>query len=192
MPPAFILSQNQTLNLIRSKHKPSGLYRSDFVIFADLLRCFSLQKIHQFFIDGNCFLFALLSNKISFLSYSIFNLLSCRTTARRLPSRWEPVYNTTSLYPLSSVFAKLFLIFLLFFARSVLWEAFPQTARLYYHIFPPLVNSFFSLFSTFFTFFSFGTLSPPFRLKPYKHSVQGCIITASTLPPHSYPAWLSA
>ena len=163
MPPAFILSQNQTLNLIRSKHKPSGLYRSDFVIFADLLRCFSLQKIHQFFIDGNCFLFALLSNKISFLSYSIFNLLSCRTTARRLPSRWEPVYNITSLCPLSSVFAKLFLIFFAFFRPLCPMGGFPSDSS---PILPHLSSSCQLFFLPFFDFFYFFLFRDPFSPPP--------------------------
>ena len=78
MPPAFILSQNQTLkfNCLKSLLSLKSNNGSNFVI--SLLTCFqgscsSLQVLWK--INGNYLSICIVSNKISFLSYSIFNLL---------------------------------------------------------------------------------------------------------------------
>ena len=75
MPPAFILSQNQTLkfNCLKSLLFNSN-NGSNFVIsLLTLLKRYLFQVL--LLIDGNYLSLACLSNKISFLSYSIFNLL---------------------------------------------------------------------------------------------------------------------
>ena len=76
MPPAFILSQNQTLqfNCLKSSSVFTDNNGSNFVIsLLTLLQgtCF-LQVLE---INGNYLSICIVSNKISFLSYSIFNLL---------------------------------------------------------------------------------------------------------------------
>ena len=71
------------------------------------------------------------------------------------PSRWEPVYNTTSLLPLSSVLKNFFYFFFTFFRSTMLFRvfhAFFGTACLYYHISSSFVNSFSTSFCYFFIF----------------------------------------
>ena len=85
MPPAFILSQNQTLkfNCLKSLHLCSN--GSNYL----LSLCWLAFKVTLFKyfekINGNYLSFACLSNKISFLSYSIFNLLLTKLSSSVLP-----------------------------------------------------------------------------------------------------------
>ena len=90
MPPAFILSQNQTLkfNCIKSLLRFQSNNGSIFVIsLLTLLKRYFFQVL--LLIDGNYLSFACLSNKISFLSYSIFNLLFPSTISVLSPFRGE-------------------------------------------------------------------------------------------------------
>ena len=134
-----------------------------FVI--SLLTCFRLpslcRKVNSKKLTEITFYLLCLSNKISFLSYSIFNLLF---TEQKLGA--SPLGESLSIIPhlspsCQAFFQTFFGFFCLFFISDFLktffksFFAFLGTACLYYHIPSTFVNSFYLLFFTFFEVFSF-------------------------------------
>ena len=160
-PPAFILSQNQTLKFFSFKVIMSFNITTALTFFViSLLTCFRLpslcRKVNSKKLTEITFYLHCLSNKISFLSYSIFNLLF---TERKLGA--SPLGESLSIIPhlspsCQAFFQTFFGFFCLFFISDFLktffkpFSAFLGTACLYYHISFPLVNSFYLLFFTFF------------------------------------------
>ena len=128
-----------------------------------------------FKINGNYLSFACLSNKISFLSYSIFNLLFPELKLGAPLSRCELVYITTSHILLSSVFQNFFKVFSKnFFFRSYFTRPTLSSGQLVYittsyFLLSTLFCSFFRLFLSFFPriirFVSFP--APPFPALPF-------------------------
>ena len=126
MPPAFILSQNQTLNFnsFKARASPLAPLWLCYLCWLCFLRCrFFLRRNLRHLIDGNCFLFALLSNKISFLSYSVFKLLLVRTTVRS-PPLGESLSIIPHLSYLCQAFWKTFFTFFSFFFARLCFSAF--------------------------------------------------------------------
>ena len=93
-----------------------------------------------------------MSNKISFLSYSIFNLhLPSYSSGLPLPRR-QLVYITTNRFPLSSIFSNFFKNFLIFFKFFIFACHFRNSL----YILPlsfSFVKRFFALFLNFLNFF---------------------------------------
>ena len=140
MPPAFILSQNQTLKFnclksLRSFNRNNG---SNFVI--SLLTCFQ-----------GCLL-----SQISISHFFLILFLIYFTQAFQLgatPSRRQLVYHTTYLLALSTVFLIFFKLFLKIFFQlqpyvlSILTlSTAPRTACLSYHFISPLSTLFLDFF----------------------------------------------
>ena len=109
MPPAFILSQNQTLkfNCLKSLSLYQDNNGSIFVcyLFADLLfRSTYCYVVLILKLTEITFLFACLSNKISFLSYSVFKL----PFAKLLLGAHSLAVVSLSIIPQTTTFVKRF------------------------------------------------------------------------------------
>ena len=123
MPPAFILSQNQTLKFNCLKSLLSFKNNNDSIFFCYLLLTCFQGYFFKYLIKLTEITFHLhfVSNKISFLSYSVFKLLlPCYSTALPTLPRRQLVYDTTNLFPLSSIFSHFFQIYFFIFSKVFL------------------------------------------------------------------------
>ena len=124
-------------------------------LFADLLSrlLVSLQVLWK--INGNYLSFACLSNKISFLSYSIFNLLFHEPQLAASAFRGESLSIIPHSPHLCQAFFKTFFIFFIFFLKVFYFRSSSRTACLYYHIIFLLSTLFLYFFYIFLLFFIF-------------------------------------
>ena len=156
MPPAFILSQNQTLkfNCLKSLLAKSNNGSNYFL----LSLCWLAFKVTLFKyfekINGNYLSFAYCQIKSHFflIPFLIFLKQATACTAW-LPPR-QLVYNTTTLFPLSTIFLHFFKVFLKNFS-TIFFRSPALTACLSYHIFYPLSTIFLRLFESFSIFHIF-------------------------------------
>ena len=111
MPPAFILSQNQTLKFNCLKSLLLLKATTALTLLSLCWLCFKVLAFLQVLeINGNYLSICIVSNKISFLSYSIFNLLFPELQLGASASRRELVYNTITIF-LCQLFFRTFLTF---------------------------------------------------------------------------------
>ena len=129
-------------------------------LFADLLS--RLLKCYFKFlwkINGNYIFICIVSNKISFLSYSIFNLLlpnfssGCPLALTACISYHKLFYFVKHFFKLFSNFFKFFKSFLFFSAFALIYCALALTAWLYYHFLFILSNIFHHFFKLFLKIF---------------------------------------
>ena len=122
MPPAFILSQNQTLKF--NCLKSLSLYKI-ITALTLLSLCWLASRYLNIFvfkllwkINGNYLSICIVSNKISFLSYSIFNLLWPKLQLRA-DRFWDKLSNTACiLYHKPQYLVKqIITLFLIFFEK---------------------------------------------------------------------------
>ena len=164
-PPAFILSQNQTLKFFSFKVIMSFNITTALTFFViSLLTCFRLpslcRKVNSKKLTEITFYLHCLSNKISFLSYSIFNLLF---TERKLGA--SPLGESLSIIPhlyyLCQAFLKTFFRIFYFSFEFPFYSASRGLSRgqLVYIIISLLLLS--TIFIPFFTFFDSFFHPPP-------------------------------
>ena len=112
-PPAFILSQNQTLKLMVQSRR----FRIDGSDDNKICYRFLLTLLWVLMFSKKLTETVFLCYKKSFLSYSIFNLREPNNSSVLTSLRSELVYHNTLTYIKSSVFSNFFRFFLNFFKK---------------------------------------------------------------------------
>ena len=155
MPPAFILSQNQTLkfNCLKSLlfQATTALTLLSLCWLAFKVTCVYFKYFEK--INGNYLSICIVSNKISFLSYSIFNLLFPGNSLVLRQSLDGSLSIITQLLIACQAFFETFLKNFHFFWNFEKFLASHRTACIIYHFLFWMSNIFLTNFKKLFGFF---------------------------------------